>query len=652
MPTRNHARCAIGCLVLFLLIGGVLAAATESLPGVSGDNRVASVEPPKGDAPILVLTDRNYGANPFGGYLVEILRGEGLVEFHQKERSALFAAAEPAGALAPYRVVIAAEMEFMAEEEPLLRDYVRRGGLLVAMRPGAELADLFGLRVFGTRPERLIQHFGIDAHAPLAQGVVEEPLQYHGEATSYALDGATALAWLYEESGTPSAQPAVTVHRHGSGSAVAFAFDLAKSVVLMRQGNPDWQNTEGDTLGGYRPMDMFARPDGRTLYDPKRLPIPQADEKQRFLANVILRLAGRPLPRMWYLPGMHKTLMVNTGDAESNHGEELDPAFEACASYGGFYSAYLRHSVRDGERKCGIELTTPQKEAAWRAAGHEIGVHVWAGGPEGAGAYDALHEAYGKIVRELKSKFGHGSRTARNHTIDWTGWVDMAAIEAEFGTGMDVNYYHYIQFGTPLTSYGYFNGTGLPQRFIDAKGRILPIYQATTQWPDEWFADKGMTADETVRIITRMFEAARNGYYSAFVNNIHQVRYNGGSGKDKITPEWTHAVWKYCRDEGIPLWSAEMLLDFVEARNRARFENLAWRIDPDRSSRRLTFDFRTPEGGQLLTIMVPSAFSGRALESIAVDGSSVDFTTEQIKGIEYAMFTTTAAEAGVVVNFK
>jgi len=252
----------------------------------------------------------------------------------------------------------------------------------------------------------------------------------------------------------------------------------------------------------------------------------------------------------------------------------------------------------------------------------------------------------------LKEKFGHGPRTARNHTIDWTGWVDMAAIEAEFGTRMDMNYCHYFHLENLRKTPGYLTGTGLPQRLIDEKGQLLPIYQATTHWLDEFFVYNDMTPDEAAALIRQMFEAARQGNYSAFVTNIHPCRFNGYGGKDKITPEWPHAVWEYCRDEGIPLWSAEMLLDFVEARNRARFENLAWRIDPEKNSGQLTFDFRTPAAGQRLTIMVPSAWSGRVLESVAVDGGPVDFTTEPVKGIEYAMFTTTAAEASVVVDYK
>ena len=640
----KHACWAVGCLVLSLLTEEAPAAEGSPSPGVSGYDCAACIEAPEGAMPILVLTDSDFVGNPFGCYLVEILRSEGLVEFDQAERSALFAASNPSERLAAYGIVVAAETDFTAAEEQLLRNYVKGGGVLVAMRPGADLADVFGVRVVGTRPERLLQYFGIDVRAPLAKGIVEQSLQYHGEATNYTLDDATALAYLHEDRDTPSSNPAVTIHRYGKGSAVAFAFDLARSVALARQGNPDWQNTEGDTMPGYRPMDLFLRPDGTTYFDPERLMIPQADEKQRFLANLIIRLTEKPLPRMWYLPGRHKVIMINAGDGEGNYGPQIAPALDACASYGGRFSVYLMTR--------GIEGTTVEEEAAWRSAGHEVGVHVYGGGPDGAGAHETLRDACGKIVADLNHKFAHGSRTARNHTLDWTGWVEMAAIEAEFGTGMDLNYCHYIHAESMRDAPGYLTGTGLPQRFIDAQGRILPIYQATSHWLDEFFVYNDIPPDRAAQIVIKMLEAARQGYYSAFAAGIHPCRFTGYGGRDKITPVWPHTVWKYCRDQGIPLWSAEMLLDFVEARNRVAFENITWRTSAEQNGQQLTFDFRTPVAGQDLTIMVPRVWSGRMLKSITADGGMVNFTPELVKGIEYGMFTTTAADARVVVTYE
>jgi hypothetical protein len=591
--------------------------------------------PVRAAAPVLVLSESG-GANPFGNYLSEVLRGEGLLAFEQRDRATWMSDPNPASLLAGYSAVVMPEMNLAPAEQQLLRDYVHGGGVLIGARPDNGLSDVYGIEFAGNRPERLHQYFGVDADRASGRGITHGALQYHGVAANYNLQGANGLAYLYANPTTASSNPAVTTHAYGQGRAIAFAFDPSNSIVLTRQGNPEWQNTEGDGIPGYRPHDFFSRTDGRTLYDPDRMGIPHADELQRFMANVLIDAHEAPLPRMWYLPGTHKSIMINTGDGEDNYDAQFDAVLNDAASYGGKFSVYLRDY--------GVTNTTPAKEAQWRAAGHEVGVHAYADGAEGAGGEAYMDFAYSRVVGALQSKFGHGSRTARNHTIDWTGWVDMARIEADHGTLLDTNYYHYLNGSVvnPLATNGYFTGSGLAQRFIDEDGELLDIYQAATQWPDEWFADRGMTALQAVTIIKTMFEAAESkGYYSAFVNNIHPVRYYGGD----ITKAWSLAIWQYCHDEGIPMWSAEMLLDFNLARNESQFENVV------HSPGLVEFDYVAGAAGFDLTLMLPIDWSEERLHEILVDGVAAEFVIEEIKGVEYAMFTTPVGEAHIAASY-
>jgi hypothetical protein len=587
----------------------------------------------RGAAPVLVLSD-GASANPFGNYFTEIMRGEGLMGFEHRDRASL--AAEDHPALHSYAAILLAEMSLTANERELLRDYVARGGVLIGARPESGLGDVFGIEFAGNRPERMLQYFAVDPSARAGAGITQGPLQYHGVAANYNLQGATALAHLYANANTASSYPAVTTHQFGEGRAIAFAFDPAKSVVLTRQGNPEWANTEGDGVPEYRPHDLFTRTDGRTYYDVERMAIPHADELQRFLVNAIVDAAPAPMPRLWYLPGKHKTMMINTGDGEDNYGAQFNQILNDAASYGGTFSVYLRD--------VGVHNTTAAQEAAWRAAGHEVGVHMYADGAEGLGAVPYMTYAYDRVVSALENKFGHTARTARNHTIDWTGWVDMARIEANRGTQLDTNYYHYLNASkvNPLTANGYFTGSGLPQRFIDENGELLDIYQAATQWTDEWFANPGLTAAQAVNIMTTMFETAeREGYYSAFVNNIHPVRYYGGD----ITSQWAHAIWKYCQDRNIPMWSAEKLLDFTLARSASQFENIV------HSPGTLAFDFIAGAAGLDLTLMLPIDWGGEKLSTLYLDGSPIEWIVDEIKGIDYAMFTTAVGSAHVTATY-
>ncbi|RIK87905.1 MAG: hypothetical protein DCC67_01400 [Planctomycetota bacterium] len=587
-------------------------------------------------SPLLVIADAA-SPNPFGGYVAEILRGEGLHLFDQLDRSAWMSGADPAGALSSHSAVILAEMALSADQQQLLRDYVRTGGVLIAARPDRGLSDVFGIEPAGERPQRTLQYFGVDPLLAPGRGVAHGALQYHGAASNYALQGATALAYFYANGDMPSENPAVTTHAFGQGTAIALAFDPAKSVVLSRQGNPAWANTEGDGIAQYRPHDFFTRTDGRTWYDPQRMAVPHADELQRLVANVLIDAHQNPLPRMWYLPGRHKSLLVNTGDGEDNFGAQFDAVLNDAASYGGKFSVYLRDS--------GVANTTAAKEAEWRAAGHEVGVHMYADGLEGPGAAAYMDYAYSRIVGAVQSKFGHPARTARSHTIDWTGWVDMARIEADHGTQLDANYYHYLNGAVvdPLAANGYFTGSGLPQRLIDEEGRLLDVYQAATQWPDEWFADNGFTAQQAIDVMTGMFEAAEtSGYYSAFVANIHPVRYYGPD----VTYAWTQAIWQYCQQRGIPMWSAEMLLDFVLARAGSTFENLQY------ADHGFQFDFVAGASGFDLTLMIPVDWDDLQLQQVLVDDVPAELFVETIKGVDYGMFTPRADQAHIAAIYQ
>ena len=132
------------------------------------------------------------------------------------------------------------------------------------------------------------------------------------------------------------------------GQAAAFTYDLARSVVYTRQGNPAWAGQERDGVVGIRPDDMFygakagdVQPD---WLDTSKIAIPQADEQQRLLANLItqMNLDRTPLPRFWYLPRGLKAAVVLTGD---DHNYNL----------GGTNGQFIRY-LADSPPGCSVAL--------------------------------------------------------------------------------------------------------------------------------------------------------------------------------------------------------------------------------------------------------------------------------------------------------
>ena len=140
-------------------------------------------------------------------------------------------------------------------------------------------------------------------------------MQFHGTADRYTLNGATAVAMLYSNATTATTNPAVTLRSVGSsgGQAAAFTFDLARSIVYTRQGNPAWAGQERD---GVQPDPPQRHVLLHLARHQAKIAIPQADEQQRLLRQPDHDDGRRPvpLPRFWYLPRGDKAVVVMSGD--------------------------------------------------------------------------------------------------------------------------------------------------------------------------------------------------------------------------------------------------------------------------------------------------------------------------------------------------
>ena len=287
------------------LVAGTLYTATV-VGGASGvadlsGNRLASsvawsfttqTSPAQGPGgPILVVTST---ANPFTTYPAEILRAEGLNAFATADITTVSAAT-----LATYDVVILGEMPLTSAQVTMFTTWVTDGGNLIALRPDKQLASLLGLTDAGTTLANA--YLLVNTASGPGVGIVNQTIQFHGTADRYTLNGATSVATLYSTATTATANPAVTLRSVGTngGQAAAFTYDLARSVVYTRQGNPAWAGQERDgTDSVIRSDDLFY---GDASFDPQpdwvdltKVAIPQADEQQRLLANLLLQMNDRP----------------------------------------------------------------------------------------------------------------------------------------------------------------------------------------------------------------------------------------------------------------------------------------------------------------------------------------------------------------------
>ena len=278
------------------------------------------------------------------------------------------------------------------------------------------------------------------------------------------------------------------------GQAAAFTYDLARSVVYTRQGNPAWAARSATAVTPIRSDDLFFGAQAGDLQpdwvDLNKVAIPQADEQQRLLANLIAADRTRdkkPLPRFWYFPRRQKAVVVMTGDDHGNGG-----------TAGPVRPVHRRQPARLLGRELGVRprhvVHLPRHAAhrrrrprATSRQGFEIGAarqHRTAPTGRRRSLADASTRTQLDAVRARATRSVPAPVTNRTHCIVWSDWSTQPQVELDNGIRLDTNYYYWPPAWIQDRP-GMFTGSGMPMRFADVDGTMIDVYQATTQMTDE-----------------------------------------------------------------------------------------------------------------------------------------------------------------------
>ncbi len=565
--------------------------------------------------PILVLTQ---ATNAFSRYYAEILLTEGLNEFALTNVSSISSAA-----LANYDVVILGQTALTPSQVTMLSDWVNGGGKLIAMRPDKQLAGLLGLADAGSTLAE--GYLLVNTASGPGAGIVGQTIQFHGTADRYTLGTATSLATLYSAAQTSTVNPAVTLRSVGSsgGQAAAFTFDLARSVVYTRQGNPAWADQNRDaavtTDTVVRPDDLFY---GAASSDPKpdwvdlnKLAIPQADEQQRLLANMILSMNSdrKLLPRFWYFPHGHVAVVVMTGDDHGNPGvtaARFDQYLAASPSGG---SVDDWETVRSASYLFPSAALTAAQAASYNAAGFEIGLHL----NTGCANYtrQALDGFFADQLSQFRTKYPSLSSptTHRMHCIAWSGYTVLPEVGLTYGIRLDTSYYFYPPTWVANRP-GMFTGSGMAMRFAATNGNVIDAYQAVTQMTDESGQSYPYTVDT---LLDRAL--GPEGYYGAFVANMHNDS-NPSAGSD--------AILSSALTRGVPIVSARQFLTWLDARNGSSIKSINW----NNGSQTFSIEASTAAKGLQVMLPIPAGYN---VSETRFNGSPIAYSLTVIKGVRY-----------------
>jgi hypothetical protein len=571
--------------------------------------------------PILIVTSPS---NPFSSYYTEILRAEGMNEF-----STANIASVNATVLDSYQEVILGEMSLTSSQATMFSNWVQSGGNLIAMRPDSDLASLLGISPLGTTLSNA--YLQLNTASGPGVGLTDQTIQFHGAADAYSLNGATSVATLYSNATQATTSPAVTLRSVGNqgGQAAAFAYDLAKSIVYTRQGNPAWSGQERDGVVVIRSDDLFY---GNAANDPQpnwidlsKAAIPQADEQQRLLANMMTEMMAdeMPLPRLWYFPDGAKAVVMMTGDDHGNKGTA------------GRFDTYLSDGTSGSQpiRSTSYIYTgsvTDSQAAQYAADGFEIALHVSLyddlGNERNWTSYADLDSAYTTQLGTFQITYPSlpTPATERTHAIVWSDYDSQPQVEFDHRIRLDTNYYYYPP-SWVQDQPGMMTGSGMIMRFTKADGTMIDVYQAATQITDE----SGQSEPQTINALLDNALGSL-GYYGVFTANMHTDTNPSPDSEDIILS---------AKARGVPVMSAEKLLDWTDGRNGSSFNALSWNTNGV-----LNFSLTVAGETSGLKAMLPYDEGNRTLCQLTCNGSLVPFTVQTIKGITYAFFNGAAGD--------
>jgi hypothetical protein len=567
--------------------------------------------------PILVITTTR---NRFTQYYQEILLAEGFNNFSAIDITHVtaFTLFPKVSQASPYQVIILGEMPLTPAQATAVSNWAEAGGRLIAMRPDKRLAPLLGISDAASVLSDA--YLLVDTSRAPGAGIVNQTIQYHGPADLYTLAGDTQqVAAIYSgpDPTHATSNPAVTLRPVGgrSGMAAAFTFDLAQSIVYTRQGNPAWVGQDRDGIPPIRPNDLFFGGVDPDYVNLDKVEIPQADELQRLLANMILSMneSNHPLPRFWYLPGMKKAVILMAGDdrgtpdgTKTTFDRLLAQSPTGCSVENwGCYRATSWLFTSSG--------LTDAQAFDYHNQGFDLGAHVttncenWT--PE------TLDSFFTTDLASFAAKYTSlpAQKTHRAHCVPWSDWATHPKVEFNHGIRLDMNYYYYP--GSWVQNRpGFMTGSGFPMRYADTDGSIIDVYQAATHLVNE--------TDNTTNSINSLLDKALGpeGFYGVF-----GARYDYTDGFDT-------RLFDSAKAHDVSLISAQQLLTWLDGRNSSSFGNRTMNLG------RLTFKITVGEGANNLYVIVPSQHFGVQVTSITVAGTPVPFTVETIKGRSYVAF--------------
>jgi hypothetical protein len=585
----------------------------------------------RGSGPLLVVTDPTNAYSD--DYCSALFKTEGIPECASTDAGNITSNFS----LKSYKTLVLADgAPLTSSQVTLISNWVTNGGTLVAMKPNDNLDNLLGIK---TRQQDSLFDAYYKVDTTKLPGIETQTMQFHGPADQHALNGATAMATLYSSSTQATAYPAMTSKTVGSGKAIAVMYDAAKSVMLLRDGNPGLAGASTvSTDGLVRFVDRF----GLGWLDTTKASIPQADEQQRILANVAE--GGANLPRLWYFPSykgaLTKSAIVLTGDDHNQGSSQTLNRFaaETAANPAGCSVANWTCYTSTSYAYPGAFSDVAAKP--YTDSGFEVSPHF----ADNSGCFsnwqtqsqldatvtadlNAWNSSYPTISAAYKPL------TERFHCYGiWNDYSSIPAVEAAHGIKADTNSScwpnQFLNVAQCL-----YTGAGIPEQYSDASGNLTGVMQLTTQATDE---NPTTVAQPALNgLVTNA--TGTPAYYGYFTVLCHLDNLD-------ISNQCATDTLGVAQSNNVPMVSARQAETFIDARNSSSITGINY------AANNVSCSVTTQANN--LQLMVPVKYGSKTLQNVKIAGVTKPFTTTTVNGVSYGVLSVNTGTSSLTSNYK
>jgi hypothetical protein len=505
-------------------------------------------------------------------------------------------------------------------------DYALRGGTVVCFVPRDELARAAGLESQDAKNGPLCLRITTNP----ATGLEGESLPVVGNAATYRCTlKARILAYLSHPGRFEGESVGIVETRVGQGRIVAFAFDLPLCVLMLRQGDP--QRAEHIPAG-----DGCARPSHMAVelgfYDSAW--IPYADLLARLLVDAVCESMPAPVPLLSHLPGIAPGILLYSGDEDGAKVAWNDEELDYVAQVGGRMNLYL----------IPIRTESTRADVQRYAMHHDVGPHPdlrpWDGRP--------VAERLAEFERQIllfEDMYQVKTRTLRNHSTAWAGYLEPVEVMEKLGVSMDANYfsggYKRNRQSAPYAAYG----AAMPMRFCRPDGHLLNVYQQHTHLSDDVLFGQAdysykLSAAQYKVILDRILRDIVTRFHTPYAVCIHPsnwVQFSRPQGQELLRQAAEHSL---------PIWSFDQWCTFWQARDTWEFSDLGW----DGAS--LQFTLTGSDGHDDLCITLPANHGGAALGQVQLDRELTNWQRQTRYGKDIALVPIPAGKRTVCVSAR